>query len=81
MRALRFLILVLAVPLLFGGALRAVEPVVPAATAPAAVAAPSASDPADFDVEAATRAYLSRVSPADKERSDSYFKKGYWLQL
>ena len=81
MRALRSLILVLAVPVLFGSALRAVEPVVPAATAPAAVAAPSSSDPADFDVEAATRAYLSRVSPADKERSDSYFEGGYWLQL
>jgi STE24 endopeptidase len=83
MRALRSLILVLAVPVLVGNALRAVEPVAPAtlgATAPAVAAATTAA-PADFDVEAATRAYLSRVSPADKERSDSYFEGGYWLQL
>ncbi len=86
MRALRSLILVLAVPVLWGSALRAAEPApaVPAtsaASAPATVASPSASAPADFDVEAATRAYLSRVSPAEKERSDSYFEGGYWLQL
>jgi len=36
---------------------------------------------APFDVEAATRAYLDRVSPEDKARSDAYFEGGYWLQL
>ena len=82
MRALRSLMLVLAFPVLCASALRADEPAVPATpadTAPAVAA--TASTPADFDVEAATRAYLSRVSPADKERSDSYFEGGYWLQL
>jgi STE24 endopeptidase len=34
-----------------------------------------------FDPEAATRAYLDRLSPEEKERSDSYFEGGYWLQL
>lgn len=86
MRALRLLILVLAVPMLLGNALRAAEPAapaVPSATAPEAAATQATATPAaaDFDVEAATRAYLSRVSPADKERSDSYFEGGYWLQL
>ncbi|MEP7009995.1 MAG: M48 family metalloprotease [Acidobacteriota bacterium] len=88
MRALRSLILILAVPVLLGGTLGAAEPAsavpaTPGDSAPAAVAAPSASESAaaDFDVEAATRVYLSRVSPADKERSDSYFEGGYWLQL
>ena len=48
--------------------------------APAAmVAQPTSSD--DFDVEAATDAYLSQLSPEEKESSDAYFEGGYWLQL
>jgi STE24 endopeptidase len=34
-----------------------------------------------FDAEAATRAYLDRLSPEEKARSDAYFEGGYWLQL
>ncbi len=34
-----------------------------------------------FDVEAATEDYLARMSPEEKERSDSYFEGGYWLRL
>ncbi len=34
-----------------------------------------------FDVEEATRSYLDRLTPEEKERSDSYFEGGYWLQL
>ena len=34
-----------------------------------------------FNVEAATRAYLDQLTPAQKARSDSYFEGGYWLQL
>ncbi len=34
-----------------------------------------------FDVEAATDAYLSRLTPEEKESSDAYFEGGYWLQL
>ncbi|MBI2215273.1 MAG: M48 family metallopeptidase [Acidobacteria bacterium] len=45
---------------------------------PAAVAA---SPTAPFDVEGATRAYLSKQSPEAKAKSDAYFEGGYWLQL
>jgi STE24 endopeptidase len=34
-----------------------------------------------FNVEAATRAYLDRLTPEKKHRSDAYFEGGYWLQL
>ncbi|MFZ6847721.1 M48 family metalloprotease [Undibacterium sp. RuRC25W] len=33
------------------------------------------------DPEAATTAYMARISPAAKARSDAYFEGGYWLQL
>lgn len=33
------------------------------------------------DPEAATAAYMARLSPAAKARSDAYFEGGYWLQL
>jgi STE24 endopeptidase len=36
---------------------------------------------ASFDPEAATEAYLARLSPEERARSDSYFEGGYWLQL
>jgi len=34
-----------------------------------------------FDPEAATQAYLDVLSASQKQRSDSYFEGGYWLQL
>jgi STE24 endopeptidase len=34
-----------------------------------------------FNVEAATRAFLDRLTPEKKQRSDAYFEGGYWLQL
>jgi STE24 endopeptidase len=47
-----------------------------------ALAAPLlAQNGAPLDPEAATRAYLDGLSPEEKERSDSYFEGGYWLQL
>ena len=33
------------------------------------------------DPEAATQAYMARLSPQAKARSDAYFEGGYWLQL
>ena len=42
--------------------------------------APSAGGPA-FDAETATRAYLARVPPEKKARSDAYFEGKYWLLL
>src|ERR1017187_8693681 len=54
----------------------------PAASAqtnvPAAAVTPA---PSSFNVEAATRAYLDRLTPAEKRRSNAYFEGGYWLQL
>lgn len=63
---------VLAQPLDPAAAPAALEP-------PPATAVPGASAP--FDPEAATRAYLDRLSSEEKARSDSYFEGGYWLQL
>ena len=34
-----------------------------------------------FDVDAATDAYLSQLSPQQRARSDAYFEGGYWLLL
>jgi STE24 endopeptidase len=49
---------------------------------PTAWAADIPASPAPaFNVEAATRAYLNRVPPDKKARSDAYFEGGYWLQL
>ncbi|HEX2223473.1 MAG TPA: M48 family metallopeptidase [Thermoanaerobaculia bacterium] len=50
----------------------------PASPAPAE--APRAAQPA-FDPEAATEAWLSRLTPEQRERSDAYFEGGYWLML
>lgn len=56
---------------------------VPASSQPAPpvpAAATSAAQPA-FDPEAATQAWLSRLTPEQRERSDAYFEGGYWLLL
>lgn len=43
---------------------------------------PDAAKPGpQFDVDAATQAYLDLLSPEQKARSDAYFEGGYWLQL
>ena len=34
-----------------------------------------------FDVKAAVDAYLAKMPPAERARSDSYFEGGYWLIL
>jgi STE24 endopeptidase len=34
-----------------------------------------------FDVRAAADAYLAKMPPAQRARSDAYFEGGYWLQL
>lgn len=55
-----------------------------AATAPPQPVPPEARAPApgeSFDVEAATRAYLDRLTPEERERSDAYMEGGYWLIL
>lgn len=48
----------------------------------AAESVPIPAGPAPaFDVESATRAYLNRLSPEQRARSNAYFEGGYWLQL
>jgi STE24 endopeptidase len=43
-------------------------------------AQPTASGPA-FDVQAAVEAYLAKMPPEQRSRSNAYFEGGYWLQL
>lgn len=52
-----------------------------ASPARAADAAPTAPSSGQLDVEAATDAYLHRLSPEARARSDAYFEGGYALQL
>jgi STE24 endopeptidase len=52
----------------------------PAAQAPAAPGPPPAAA-AHFDAEAATAAYMARLSPDARARSDAYYEGGYWLLL
>jgi STE24 endopeptidase len=48
----------------------------------AAAQAPAAPGQApQFDVQAATEAYLARMTPEQRARSDAYFEGGYWLLL
>ena len=48
----------------------------------AADSLPAATNAAgSFNVEAATRAYLDQLTPAQKARSNAYFEGGYWLIL
>ena len=42
---------------------------------------PAAQASANFNVDAATRAYLAQIPPSAKARSDAYFEGGYWLVL
>lgn len=60
-------------PLSQGAASRATAQIAPAD------AAWQAALPAD--PQAATAAYMARIAPATKARSDAYFEGGYWLQL
>jgi len=45
------------------------------------MAAAAAPDAQQFDAEAATEAYMSKLSPEARARSDAYFEGGYWLLL
>lgn len=63
------------------GLLAGAVPTLAASTPPAPEAAPAAVSLGSFDPVAATEAYLSRVTPEQRARSDSYFEGGYWLLL
>lgn len=62
-----------------GGRLDAQEPGAPPAAQRAEATEPAGAEA--FDPAAATQAYLQRLSPEEKARSDAYFEGGYWLQL
>jgi STE24 endopeptidase len=66
--------------LLLAGALAAQGTSQAAPPAPAGPAA-AAAQAAPFDPQAATEAYLARLSPEQRARSDAYFEGGYWLLL
>ncbi len=42
---------------------------------------PEAQPSANFDVDAATDAYMARIPASARARSDAYFEGGYWLML
>jgi STE24 endopeptidase len=49
---------------------------------PDVIPVPAAAQPSqNFDVDAATNAYLAEIPAAARERSDAYFEGGYWLIL
>jgi len=52
----------------------------PIATVDKGTAGQAATGPA-FDVKGAVDAYLAKMPPAQRARSDAYFEGGYWLQL
>jgi hypothetical protein len=49
------------------------------APAPAVADQHATSEP--FDVNAAVAAYLAKMPPAERARSNAYFEGGYWLLL
>jgi len=51
----------------------------PASFAGSELVIPAPAPP--FDPDTATEAYLARLSPEEKTRSDRYFEGGYWLEL
>ena len=53
----------------------------PGVAAELEVAAGAETAAQSFDPQAATETYLDRLTPEEKDRSDTYFGGGYWLQL
>ena len=52
-----------------------------AALAAVALLVPTLAHAANFDINAATDAYLATITGEAKEKSDAYFEGGYWLIL
>jgi len=53
----------------------------PAATSSAALSSTNAASAQSFDIKAAVDAYLAKMPPDQRARSDAYFEGGYWLIL
>lgn len=52
-----------------------------ASPAPAVAASSTSSAAASFDAERATEAWLAKIPPEKREKSDAYYEGGYWLTL
>ncbi len=51
-------------------------------TMPSVITVPPAAEPSpNFNVDAATNAYLAEIPASAKTRSDAYFEGGYWMIL
>ena len=49
---------------------------------PSVTTVPAAAQPSsNFDIDAATEAYMAQIPPSARTRSDAYFEGGYWLIL
>lgn len=73
---------VVAVLLLFAGLVVALSSAQEPADHVDQITTPAAAQPSpDFDVDAATNAYLDLMPAAAKARGDAYFEGGYWLIL
>ncbi len=77
-----------ALALLLGGTAAVAQPATAANTAPAAAPPahvvpdlPAASQARPFDADKATEAYLARLAPEQRAKSDAYFVGGYWITL
>jgi STE24 endopeptidase len=68
--------------LIFGSALAQPPASNSDSTMPSVITVPPEAQPsANFNVDAATNAYLAQIPAASKSRSDAYFEGGYWLIL
>ncbi len=70
-----------AAKLLFGGFFLLACAQTAVAQAPPASPAGTEAVSRGFEAGEATRAYLARMTPEQKARSDAYFEGGYWLRL
>ena len=81
----RTAVLVVLLPLFVGLALAQPAPtpgLEPATAMPSVVAVPpQAQASPNFNVEAATNAYLAQMPAQSRARSDAYFEAGYWMLL
>jgi STE24 endopeptidase len=82
LRAMRlvFLLLLVSTILAFFAAAQAAAPKT-SATAPAVTSAAPAVATPSFNINAAVEAYLAKMPPARRARSNAYFEGGYWLIL
>ncbi len=75
-RAARYVLPFVLLFIVFASAETSAPPISPAQPAETHAAAAPA-----FDVKAAVDAYLAKMPPAERARSDAYFEGGYWLQV